>query len=104
MLELADIARPAVVHQSRHRVRRYVLHILLDARGRPTDEVVDERRDVFAAIAQRRNSDNECAEPEIEILAEGASVYGRAQVPIGGGYATCVHFNRALRADAASPT
>ena len=49
VLELSNVARPTVVHQGSHGFRRDRLHVLLHARGRPSQEVVDQRRNVLAA-------------------------------------------------------
>src|SRR4029079_11373095 len=104
MLELANVPGPTIIHQGGHRVRRHVLHVLFDANGRAPNEVVDQRRDVLAAIAQRRNSNDEGAETEIEVFAEGASVDGRPQIPVGGRHDAGVHFDGALRPHASNLT
>ena len=45
----------------------------------PLDEVLDEQRDVLAALAQRRKLDREHREPVVEVLAEAPSAIARSR-------------------------
>src|SRR4029077_5962714 len=51
----------------------------------------DEKRDVLAAIAQRRHLNGENTEAEVEILAEGAAGHALGEVPVGCGHDSHVH-------------
>jgi hypothetical protein len=55
VLELADIARPAVAHQHRERVVADRQRRMPGLLGDPGEQVAGERRDVAAAVAQRRD-------------------------------------------------
>src|SRR5688572_780424 len=91
MLELANISGPAIVHQCRHRIRRYGTDILLHARRRPDEKVMHEWRNILATVAQGRNGDNEGAKPEIQVLAKRARIHGRAQVAVRCGDDAGIH-------------
>ena len=52
---------------------------------RPDEKTVNERRNVLASIAQRRDGDDERAETKVEILAEGPGVDSGPQIPIRRG-------------------
>ena len=69
VLQLADVARPGVFDQHRQRFGRE-RHLLADVARDALDEMMRELRDVFLAIAQRRNRDRKHRQPEIEVLAE----------------------------------
>ena len=72
--QLADVARPAVAHQHRQRViaDRQRAHARL--LGEAGQQVADQRRNVAAAIAQRRNGDgrrrNPLGQARMEILGQ----------------------------------
>ena len=70
VLELADVAGPVVLLQRRQ-------HAVVDAVDPPAgtlgvlpDEVLDQRRDVFAPIAQRRDLDRNDVEPVEQVVLE----------------------------------
>src|SRR5258708_31371019 len=77
--EFADIAGPHVggVHAAR---RIAQLGIRAGMNGtKYREEMIGEGQDVGAALAKRRNRQDEDVQPEIEILAKGAGFYGRRQ-------------------------
>ena len=57
VLELADVARPVVVHQQVERVRRHLEHSAAVLLAVLLEEVLDEQRNVLAPLAQRRQLD-----------------------------------------------
>src|SRR5262249_41823158 len=79
VLQLADVPRPAIALHGPQR--------LLGESNRPAaprDGVVDQRADLFAAIAKRRHVEMNHFDPVEQILAEMAGRDALAQVPIGG--------------------
>ncbi len=56
------------------------------ARGRPGQEVVDEVRDVVAALAERGEAHGEDVQPVVEVLAEGAGADHGLEVAVGGAH------------------
>ena len=60
------------------------------------DEVLDEHRDVVAALAQRRDADRDHVEAVVQVLLEAAVGDHLLQVAVGGGDDADVHALRAL--------
>src|SRR5438034_964404 len=58
------------------------------------EEVADQRRDVFPALAQRRDIQLKHGEPEIQILPKGALPERFDQIFIGRRYDAHVHLDR----------
>src|SRR5467141_3625611 len=81
--EFADIAGPRVGGQ--HAARRIAqLGIRAGMNGtKYREKMIGEGQDVGAALAKRRNRENEDVQPEIEILAKGAGFYGGGKVYVG---------------------
>src|SRR4051812_6608494 len=75
VLELSHVAREVVTAEDVHRVRSDALDVsrarLLVERA---DEVIDEERDVFRALAQRWDVDRKCVERVEELAVEGVPV------------------------------
>src|SRR6201999_4530997 len=63
-------------------------------------EVLDEPRDVLAALAQRRDGDLDDVEAVVEILAEGAARDRAPEVDVGGDDDAGVDLELLLAADA----
>ena len=59
VLQFPHVARPVVSHQRAHRIGRNVRHMLLDARLGAAQELVHERWNIVATVAQRRHCDHE---------------------------------------------
>ena len=59
-----------------------------------SEEVVHQRRDIFLALAQRRQRDVDHVQPVVEILAEVAFLDQLQQVGIGGGQDAHIHLDR----------
>src|SRR6185436_4693059 len=69
VLELADVARPAILHEDADRVGRDLDRpAILGVEA--TAEMLDQNRNLFATLAQRRNADLDHVEPVIEVFAE----------------------------------
>src|SRR5688572_23825122 len=85
VLELADIARPAIAHQHLEPVvgDRQVAHARL--LGDPGEEVAGERRDVAGAVPQGRDRHVDDVQPVIEVLAEAAAGDFLGETPVGRG-------------------
>ena len=62
--------------------------------------MLHEQRDVFPAIAQRRQLDLNDIQPIVEILAEAAVLDHLRQIGVGRGDDSHVHFDRLAVADA----
>ena len=101
VLELAHIARPVVAENQMARFVGDAANRFAEAAIVAFDEEVDERKDVFLAIAQRRNEDRDDGEAVVQILAELAFAHCFFEVAIGGGDDAHVHLDIAEAADAA---
>src|SRR5271156_5746247 len=65
-----------------------------------SEEMLRQRQDVFAALAQRRNLEWDYAQAEIRVSAEFAGRHFAAQLAIGRRHDAHVHLARLRRADA----
>ena len=72
VLQLADVARPAVVHQQVERLRLELDAGLAVLRAVLLEEVLRQRRNVVLALPQRRQVDVDDVQPVVEVLAEPA--------------------------------
>src|SRR5438876_10495123 len=70
VLQLADVARPAVGLEDRERLRRHAAHAPADVRRQAPDEVCHEERDVLPPLAKRREMDRDHVQAIEEVLAE----------------------------------
>ena len=77
VLELADVARPAIGREARERLRGDLRRIARLAAGEALrgaaparEDVRGEQRDVLLALAQRRHLDRHDREAPVEVLAE----------------------------------
>ena len=100
MLEFADVARPSIIHQRRHRIRRDGGDVLFHARGRPNEKVVHEWRDIFATVAQRRNGNDERPQSEIQVFAKRSRLDSLAQITVRGGHDSSVDLDTPFGAHA----
>ena len=90
VFELADVARPRVLAQRRHRV----LGDALDdggAVGESLEEVIDQLGDVFSSLAQRRDDEVNDVEAIEQVLAKVPVGDHRAEVAVGRGNDAHVH-------------
>ena len=70
------------MHEHLHGVRRDAAHILLVLLADLLDEVLDEKRDVIGAVAQRRQDDRDDVESVVEVIAERAFADHRLEVAV----------------------
>jgi hypothetical protein len=75
---------------------------LLEAAVVAVDEEVDQRQNVFFAIAQRRNEDGNDRQAVIEVLAKLALAHRFFQIAVGSGDHAHIHLHVADAADAAN--
>ena len=98
--QLAHVARPGVGHQfgelgaGRQRGRALV------ARGRKQREMLEQQRDVFASLAQRRQLDHRDADAVVQVGAKLLLIAQRLQVVLAGGDHAAVEGNGLVGADA----
>ena len=71
--ELPHVARPSIEHQVFERLVGDAQHRLLQLAPELLEEVLDQRRNLFAPLAQRRDVDADHVEPVVEVFAESAS-------------------------------
>ena len=58
---------------------------------------MDEWRNILATIAQRRNGNDESAEPGGQVFGESSRIHGPPQITVRGGYYSSVYFDAAWR-------
>ena len=85
VLELADVARPPVLLQHRHRRVGDALDLLPEPRVVALQEELGELRDVLGALAQRRQLDRDDVDPVVEVLAEAPFLDRLLEVDVGRG-------------------
>ena len=85
VLQLADVAGPAIEQQPLHRFFGDAQLALLEFVGGAGDEVVDEAGDLVAPLAQRRDREADDVEAVEEVFAEPAVADGVLEVGVGGG-------------------
>ena len=85
IFQLADVARPLVVHQDAEGFRGEAGGFGAVFRGVELEEVLSEQGDVFAALTERRKLQHDDVEAVEEVFAEAAVFDGLLEVDIGGG-------------------
>src|SRR5581483_305543 len=85
VLKLANVARPRVCEQAIARGRRETLRRDVVGLRELADEVLDERRDVFAALRERRQLDVDDVQAVEDVLAEATGPHLAAQVLVRRG-------------------
>ena len=98
--QLAHVALPLVGHAGPQRVGRERLHLAMEARRGVLQEVVDQERDVLAALGERRDHQLDDAQAIVQVLAEAAGAHRRLEVLVGGGEHAHVDADRLVAADA----
>ena len=83
VLELADVARPPVLLQHRHRRVGDALDRLPEPRVVAAQEELGELRDVLGALAQRRQLDRDDVDPVVEVLAEPPFLDRLLEIDVG---------------------
>src|SRR5438093_1256435 len=72
VLELADVSRPRMVTERLPRLARDHIDAAIHARGKPADEVIDERVDVLRPLTEGRYRDREDVQAVVQIVTEAA--------------------------------
>ena len=85
VLQLADVARPPAQQQVLHRVFGDAHVALAEFGGGLRDEVADERRNLVAPFAQRRDAQADDVEPVEQVLAEAPVLDLLFEVGVGRG-------------------
>ncbi len=85
VLQLAHVARPVVGLQQTHDVGRNVVDALAQRAAEAIDQVADQRRNVAAPLAERRQRDRKHVQAVVEVAAEPAAAHLLGQVAIGRG-------------------
>ena len=98
--QLADVARPVVGAQPLARRGVELERLLLELSRKRGEKPVDERIDVLAPLAQRRDADREDAHAVEEVLAEEALGDEPVEGPVRGGDDPHVDLDRRRPADA----
>ena len=101
VLQLADVARPAVADQHVIRRRRDRLDVALVPLPVLLEEVLAEQRDVLGPLAQRRHAQRDRVDAEVEILAQLAVAQRRVEIDVGRADQPEVHADDAVAADRA---
>ena len=83
MIELADVARPAVLEQHLHRAALEAGEPLAVALRVLAEEVLREQRQILAAVAQRRQPDLDRVQAEQQVLPEPAGADLVVQLGVG---------------------
>src|SRR5580698_7039556 len=91
ILQLADVARPGIPLESGHGFGRNRVDLFPHAASKDLDKMHDQRWNVIAAIAQRRQQDGENVQTIVQITAELTARDHLDQVPIGCSYQPNVH-------------
>src|SRR3989442_4564465 len=97
--QLAHVATPRMAGQALERPGREPLRAVAAVARESLDEVLDERRDVLATLAQGRAEDRHDVEPEEQVLAEGAGADTLAEILVGRGDDAGVHTDRLRHTD-----
>src|SRR3990172_3611095 len=85
VLQLADVAGPVVLIQRGRGARGEALHLAGELAVVLADEVLYQKGDVVAALAQGGQRDGNHVQAVVQVLPEGALLHGLLQVPVGGG-------------------
>ena len=99
VIELADVARPAVIEQGLHRALIEAGELLAVVPRVMLQEVRGERRNILAALAQRGHADLDGIEAEQQILAEAARRHFFVRIGVGRRQQAHVDAPRVRRSD-----
>src|SRR5689334_22279192 len=92
--QLPIIARPIVAHQTIHRLPGESLQRLAEIFGEAAKEVADQQRNVFTALAQRRQAQWEYVQTVKQIRSKAVGLYRFSEVAIRRGDDTDGNFDR----------
>jgi len=86
LAQIAHITRVGPIEQKFAHRRREVGRSDIGPKG--PEKVPRQRHDVFSTLAQRWHAEYPACDPEIQIVAEFAFLYGLSQVFVGGAHET----------------
>src|SRR5579864_261800 len=92
IFQFANVARPIVVHQELHRAGCKLSHGLAVLEAVALEKMGEQRRHVFAAIAQRGKHEMNYVQAVVQILAKAAFADKRQELNVGGGHDADIHF------------
>ena len=84
VFEFPHVTRPVIVNQCAHGRLRDLGHRLLEFVAKDLQEMESQRRDIVAALPQRRGVNREHVDPIVKILTERAIRNHRLEVLVGG--------------------
>jgi hypothetical protein len=90
-LQLADIARPLIRTERKHRFFRNVLNSLIHPPAKHFCKMVYQGRYVFVSLPQRRQHNREHIQPVVEIAAKFAAARHPGQVTVRRSHQPNVH-------------
>jgi hypothetical protein len=99
VVELTHVALPGKCQEHLHGGAFHPLEGLLELAVVQTHEMLDERRNVLAALAKRRDLHADDVQPIKEIVAEAPFLHCLVEALIRGGDDAHLHFDRVARAD-----
>src|ERR1700683_374308 len=91
MVQLSNITRPRMVEKDLHRHRLEAFQLLAIALRRLPEKMMREERNIFLALAKRREVDLDSVQTEKEILAKAATGDLHLDVGVRGGEDANVH-------------
>src|SRR5262249_61744784 len=83
VLQLANVSRPVVALQKLQGLLGDIRDTFSGFLGVASNEVLDEQRNIFGSLAQRRNYDRKNIQPVEKVGAEGSRRHRSPQVTIG---------------------
>ena len=100
VFELADVSRPAVVHEQVDRAGRKLSDRLVVLHVQVLDEILGEQDDVALALGERRHHDGKDVQTVVQVLAEKLLLHQLLEVAAGGGEEAHVGMQLLVAADA----
>src|SRR6266850_2227245 len=91
ILELANVPRPLIGNECRHRFRRNLFDLLTHPAGIDLDKMFHQRWNVFAAPPQRWQREGKHIQTIVEVAAKFVALHHDSQIPVGRGYKPNVH-------------
>src|SRR5947208_5260436 len=91
MVQLPDVARPAVIQQGLGRGPVKVGQGFTVALRMLVQEVASQKQDVFSTFSQRRQANFDGIEAEQQVLAEATRGHFRIKISVAGGKNANIH-------------
>src|SRR5712664_2009533 len=86
ILELANVPRPLIGSERRHRFRRNVFDLLTHPAGINLDKMFHQRWNVFAAPPQRWQGERKHIQTIVEVAAKFVALHHVSQISVGRSY------------------